>query len=86
MFILQAYQDIKMRTLVRDLLACLVIRSEVDMETVDEGTMRLVVDDSYPSATDGEKLALYEELVAMMPKRLTDGGLDGDDRSHSRNH
>lgn len=50
----------------QNMVACMVVKSSVDCTHLDDNTLRIIVDDSFPSTSNVDKAKLYEDLAQVV--------------------
>jgi hypothetical protein len=51
---------------VQNIVACMVVKSSVDCTDVDDNTLRVIVNDSFPSLEKSQLTGLYEQLASIV--------------------
>ena len=63
-----AFTSQKLLTNVRNVVASVVVKSSVQIDDIDDNTLRVLVNNSFPTLSADVRIQLYEQLCLIVPK------------------
>lgn len=66
LYLAYTFKSQSLVTNAQNMVACMVIKSSVDAKNMDDNTLRIIVNDSFPQATPASKASVYESLAACL--------------------